>query len=435
MNDYVLGVSACIFLIIFFATGVEISFGIGIVGAVGLIIVSGFEVARGICAQDFLDNLSSYGLTVIPLFMLMGQIAFHAGIAKRLYEAVYKFVGRIPGGLAMATVVAATMFKAMCGSSLATTATFASVSIPQMTRYNYNTRLSTGVVASVGSIGMLFPPSITMIIYGVMTEQSIGKLFIAGVVPGALIALFFLGIIFIWCKIDPALGPASTEVFPLREKIRSLPEFLSVAVIFGLIIGGLMSGFFTPTESGTIGTIGVFILAVVLKGMSFRRFVTAVDESLRSAVMILILITCSAILGHFLTVTQIPQVAADWLTALPLPRSAVMIIVLFFYLLGGSFIDDLAFMILITPILFPSVQKLGYDPIWFGMMLGVTLMVGSIIPPVAVGVFVVKNITGESFNTVYSGVVPFLVSFVLVATLLFVFPQMATWLPNLLMGK
>jgi C4-dicarboxylate transporter, DctM subunit len=435
MNDYVLGVSACIFLIIFFATGIEISFGIGIVGAAGLIIVSGFEVARGICAQDFLDNLSSYGLTVIPLFMLMGQIAFHAGIAKRLYEAAYKFVGRIPGGLAMATVVAATMFKAMCGSSLATTATFASVSVPQMTRYNYNTRLSTGVVASVGSIGMLFPPSITMIIYGVMTEQSIGRLFIAGIVPGALIALFFLGIIFIWCKIEPGLGPASAEVFPLREKIRSLPEFLSVAVIFGLIIGGLMSGFFTPTESGTIGVIGVFILAVVLKGMSFRGFVTAVDESLRSAVMILILITCSAILGHFLTVTQIPQVAADWLTALPLPRFAVMIIVLFFYLLGGSFIDDLAFMILITPILFPSVQKLGYDPIWFGMMLGVTLMVGTIIPPVAVGVFVVKNITGESFKTIYSGVVPFLASFVFVAMLLFVFPQIATWLPNLLMGK
>jgi C4-dicarboxylate transporter, DctM subunit len=169
--------------------------------------------------------------------------------------------------------------------------------------------------------------------------------------------------------------------------------------------------------------------------MTFKNFIASVDESMRSAVMVLFLIACSAILGHFLAITQIPQVAADWLTALPLHRVLIMVLVLFFYLLGGSFIDDLAFMILITPILFPAVQKLGYDPIWFGMMLGVTIMVGVIIPPVAISVFVVKNLTGESFNTIYAGVVPFLASFVLVAALLFVFPQMATWLPNLLMGK
>lgn len=435
MNEYVIGLSACVVLILLFVTGVEIAFGIAIVGVAGLLIVSGFHTALSICGQDFLDTLSSYSLTVIPLFMLMGQIAFHSGIAQRLYDAAYKLVGRIPGGLGMATVFAATMFKAMCGSTLATTATFSSVAIPQMTRYNYSKKLSTGVVASVGTIGMLFPPSITMIIYGVMTEQSIGRLFIAGIVPGLLISLTFIGIIFVWCRIDPTLGPANTEVFSLKEKIRSLPEFVSVAIIFGLVVGGLMSGVFTPTESGTIGTIAVFILAVVKKGVTIKNLIRSVDESLRSAVMVLILIACSAIFGHFLAITQIPQVAADWLTALPVHRVLVMVIVLFFYLLGGSFIDDLAFMILITPILFPAVQKLGYDPIWFGMMLGVTIMVGTIIPPVAISVFVVKNLTGESFNTIYTGVVPFLASFVLVAALLFVFPEIATWLPNLLMGR
>lgn len=435
MNEYVLGIGACVLLIPFFLMGIEIAFGIAIMGAIGLIAISGFYPATSILAQDFFDTLSSYSLTVIPLFMLMGQIAFHAGIAQRLYDAAYKFVGRIPGGLAMATVVAATMFKAMCGSTLATTATFSNVAIPQMSRYNYSPRLSTGVVASVGTIGMLFPPSITMIIYGVMTEQSIGRLFIAGILPGLLIAFFFLGIIYVWCKIDPRLGPASKEIFPMKEKVKSLPEFISVVVIFGIVIGGLMTGVFTPTESGTIGTIAVFILALIKKGINFKTFIRSVDESMNAAVMTLILIACSAILGHFLAITQIPQVAADWLTSLPLPPFLVMIIILLFYLLGGSFIDDLAFMVLITPVLFPAVQKLGFDPIWFGMMLGVTIMVGTIIPPVAVSVFVVKNLTGESFNTIYSGVVPFLASFVVVAAILFVFPHLATWLPNLLMGQ
>jgi C4-dicarboxylate transporter DctM subunit len=435
MNEYVLGVVALIFLMFFLMTGVEIAFGIALVGIAGLMITSGFDVAFNMACQDFYDTLGSYSLTVIPLFMLMGQIAFHAGIAQRLYDAAYKLVGRVPGGLAMATVLAATMFKAMCGSTFATSATFSSVAIPQMTRYNYSKRLSTGVVASVGTIGMLIPPSISMIIYGIITEQSIGRLFLAGIIPGIMIACLFIAVIYVWCKINPALGPASTEIIPLKEKIRSLPEFISVFVIFGVVIGGLMAGIFTPTEAGTIGTIAIFILAVVMKGMSFKIFVDSVDESMRSAVMILIIIACSAVLGHFLAITQIPQVAGEWLTGLPLPRVLVMCIIFLFYLLGGSFIDDMAFVILITPILFPAVVKLGYDPIWFGVFVGITLMVGSIIPPVAVSVFIVKNITGESFNTIYSGVVPFLASFIVIAALLFVFPGIATWLPNLLMGQ
>ncbi len=435
MNEYVLGISACIFLMLFFTTGIEIAFGIAVVGVLGYWITSGFNTAYNLMVQDFFDTLSSYSLTVVPLFMLMGQLAFHAGIAQRLYDATYKLVGRIPGGLAMATVVAATAFKAMCGSTLATAATFSSVAVPQMTRYGYSRKLSTGVVASVGTLGILIPPSITMIIYGIMTEQSIGKLFLAGLVPGLLISFFFVAIIYVWCKIDPRLGPASRETVPIKEKIRSLPEFISVILIFGIVIGGLLSGVFTPTEAGTIGTIAVFLLAIWKKGLSWSVFVKSVDESMRGAVMVLILIACSAVLGHFLAITQIPQVAGDWLTSLPIHRVLIMVVIFLFYLLGGSFIDDLAFMILVTPILFPAVKRLGYDPMWFGVMVGVTLMVGSIIPPVAISVFVVKNITGESFKNIYAGVIPFLASFVVVAALLFIFPQIATFLPELLMGK
>jgi C4-dicarboxylate transporter, DctM subunit len=435
MNELALGVGACIFLMFFLLTGIEIAFGIVMVGLVGYALLYGFDAAYNLMVQDFFDVLSSYSLTVIPLFMLMGQIAFNAGIAKRLYDSAYKWVGRVPGGLAMATVVAATLFKAMCGSTLATAATFSSVAIPEMTRYKYSKKLSTGIVASVGTIGILIPPSITMIIYGIMTEQSIGKLFLAGLIPGLLISACFIGIIYVWCKIDPTLGPASTERFTTRDKMESLPEFVPVIIIFGVVIGGLMLGIFTPTESGTIGTVAVLILALSRRSLSLKAFVKSIDESLRAAVMVLILIACSAVLGHFLTVTEIPQVAGDYLVSLPLHRVLIMVIIFLFYLLGGSFIDDLAFMILVTPILFPAVQKLGYDPLWFGVMIGITLMIGTIIPPVAISVFVVKNITGEPFKVIYAGVVPFLASFVIIGALLFIFPQIATFLPNLMLGK
>ncbi len=261
MNEFTLGILACIFLLFFFLTGIEIAFGIAITGFVGYALLSGFQPAFNLVAQDLFDTLGSYSLTVIPLFMLMGQIAFHAGIAQRLYDAAYKLIGRVPGGLAMATVLAATMFKAMCGSTFATSATFSSVAVPQMTRYNYGKSLSTGVVASVGTIGILIPPSISMIIYGIITEQSIGKLFLAGIIPGIMIAALFIFVIYVWCKINPTLGPASTHLFYEREKYEACRNLSPCFVIFGLVIGGLMAGFFTPTEAGTIGTIAIFILA------------------------------------------------------------------------------------------------------------------------------------------------------------------------------
>lgn len=435
MNELALGIASCIFLLAFFLTGIELAFGIAITGIAGYALLSGFDAAYNLLAQDFLDTFSSYSLTVIPLFMLMGQIVFNAGIAQTLYDGVYKIVGRVPGGLAMATVVAATLFKAMCGSTLATAATFSSVAIPQMTRYRYSKKLSTGVVASVGTIGIIIPPSVVLIIFGIMTEQSIGKLFLAGIFPGLLISFFFIAVIYGWCKIDPSLGPGSTVKAPLREKIRTLPDFAAVGVIFIIVIGGLMSGIFTPTEAGTIGTIAVLVLALLKKGLSFMAFFKSVDESLRASIMVLFLIACSAVLGHFLAITEIPQLTGDWLTNLPLSRSLIMIIICLFYLLGGSFIDDLAFMILATPIVYPAISRLGYDPIWFGIMVAVTIMVGSILPPVAISVFVVKNITGEPFGTIYKGVIPFLASFIIVGGLLFFFPGIATWLPYTLMGK
>lgn len=432
MSDVAIGLLGLAAVLVLFLTGIELAFAMALVGFVGFSIIVSFKAGLNLLAKDIFDVFSSYGFTVIPLFVLMGQIAFNAGIAKRLYEAAYRFIGHIPGGLAMATVAGATVFKAICGSSPATAATFASVAVPEMDRYNYAKKLSTGIVATVGTLGILIPPSVTLIVFGIITEQSIGKLFLAGLIPGLMIAFFFICIIYIWCRMNPNLGPKG-ERSSWRQRISSLPEVLWVVGVFLLVIGGLMYGFFTPTEAGSVGTFAVLVLSALKRDLDFKKYVKSVVESLRSACMVLMLIAGSQVLGHFLTRTKIPMLAADWISNLPMSPDVIMILISVIYLVGGSFIDDLAFMVLATPIFYPVIIKLGYDPLWFGMIIAITVMVGVVIPPVAINVFVVKAITKERLGVIYSGVYPFLLSLVFCALLLFLFPKIATFLPNLLM--
>ena len=432
MSEVVIGLLGLASLLIFFLTGIELGFAMALVGVVGFGMIVSPHAAMNLLAKDIFDVFASYGFTVIPLFILMGQIAFNAGIAKRLYNASYKFVGHIPGGMAMATVVGATAFKAICGSSPATAATFASIAVPEMDRYHYDKRLSTGIVASVGTLGVLMPPSVTLVVFGIITGLSIGKLFLAGLIPGLMIASFFIVTIYVWCRINPSLGPKG-ERSTWRERIASLPEIGLVVLIFLMMIVGLMKGLFTPTEAGSVGTGLVLLISVVRKDLDLKGFVKSVAESLKTACMVLMLIAGSTILGHFLAVTKIPMIAADWVAGLALNKYVIMVIISLIYQTGGSFIDDLAFMILATPIFYPVIMKLGFDPIWFGIIIAITVMIGVVIPPVAMNVFVVKNITKVPFNVIYRGVYPFLISLVACAALLFVFPQLATFLPNLLM--
>jgi tripartite ATP-independent transporter DctM subunit len=253
----------------------------------------------------------------------------------------------------------------------------------------------------------------------------------AGLIPGLILALFFIFVIYGWCKVNPSIGPKSDR-YSWKLRIASLPEFIWPILIFFLVIGGLMRGFFTPTEAGSIGTFAVLILTLFKKSLDFKKFVKSVAESLRPACMILMLIAGSAVLSHFIAMTQIPTLAADWIVELPLARWLIMTMIIFIYLLGGSFVDDLAFMILATPIFYPAAMKLGYDPLWFGIMIGLTVGVGVVIPPVAICVFVVKNITKVPFNVIYKGVYPFLIALVLCGVLLFIFPGIATFLPSVL---
>lgn len=428
-----IGIIGLIILLLFFLTGIELAYAMAIIGFIGFSHIVSFKTACNLLAKDFFETFTSYGLTVIPIFVLMGQIAFYSGIAKKLYDAAYKFIGHVPGGLAMTTVVGATLFKAMCGSTLATAATFASVAIPEMKRYGYSKSLSTGIVASVGTLGVLLPPSIVLIIFGIITEQSIGRLFLAGVIPALVISLFFIFIIFGWAKINPAIAPRA-EKSSWGERARACPEFFYVGIVFVVVIGGIMKGIFSPTEAGTIGTLAVLILALTRGKITFNGLIKSMDESLRTACMVLMLVAASTVLGHFLAVTEIPLITAHWITSLTINRAIIMIFIILIYLIGGSFIDDLAFMILATPIFYPVIIKLGYDPIWFGVMIGITLMIGVVIPPVAICVFIVKNITGDSFMTIYNGVYPFLLGLAGCAALLFLFPDIALFLPRVLMG-
>jgi C4-dicarboxylate transporter, DctM subunit len=432
MSDVAIGLLGLAAVLILFMTGIELAFVMAIVGFVGFSLVRSWSAGFNLLAKDFFDVFGSYGFTVIPLFVLMGQISFNAGVAKRLYDASYKFIGHIPGGLAMATVVGATAFKAICGSSSATAATFAVVAVPEMDRYNYSRKLSTGIVAVVGTLGVLLPPSVTLIVFGIITEQSIGKLFLAGLIPGLMIAVFFLAIIYGWCRIDPKLGPRG-ERSTWSERLKTIPEVFWVMLIFVTTIGGLMYGFFTPTEAGSVGTFAVLVLSVSKRDIGFKGYIKSVNESLQTACMVLVLIAGSQVLGHFLAVTRIPMIAADWIVALPFPSWLTMLAIVLVYLIGGSFIDDLAFMILATPIFYPAISKLGYDPLWFAIIICITVMVGVVIPPVAINVFIVRAITRETFSTIYAGVYPFLLSLAFCAVILFIFPGIATWLPNLLM--
>jgi C4-dicarboxylate transporter, DctM subunit len=430
MNEVMIGILGLVVVMALFLTGIELGLAMIIVGFLGFSEIVSVKAALNLLAKDVFDVFASYGLSVIPLFVLMGQIAFNAGIAKRLYDTGYKFIGHIPGGLAMATVAGAAAFGTVTGSATATAATFGSVAYPEMERYHYDKKLSTGVIAAGGTLGSLIPPSTTLIVFGMITETSIGKLFLAATVPGVIVSFMFIVVIYGWCKINPLLGPKG-ERSTWKERWGSLREIIWVILIFIVVTGGMSWGLFTPTEAGSAGTFAVLLLSVVKKDISFAGFVKSVGESLRTACMVLMLIAGSTVLGHFLVVTKIPILIADWVGQLPFPPFLVMILILLIYELGGSFIDDLAFLILATPIFFPVVIKLGYDPIWFGVILHIFAMIGIIIPPVAINVFVVKNITKVPFSVIYSGVYPFLIGLILCAALLFVFPQIITFLPSL----
>ena len=427
-----IGLLVILLLFGLFALGLEIGFAMALAGFIGFAVIVNVDAALNLVAKDIYSVLSSYGFTVIPMFVLMGQVGASGGVARGLYDSAYKFLGHVPGGLAIGTVAAATAFKAICGSSPATAATFATIAVPEMDRYNYDKRLSCVTVATVGTLGILIPPSVVLIIYGILTETSIGRLFLAGIVPGLMIAASFAITLYGWCKVNPELGPKGDRS-TWRERLASLPPVLGVIIIFILVVGGLMQGFFTPTEAGSVGTFAVLLLTLAKRDMNLKRFVQAIMETLRIACMVIMLIAGATILSHFFAVTRTPYLVATWLEGLEVHRMVIMFIIIAVYLIGGSFIEDLAFLIVATPIFLPVVLKLGYDPVWFGVIVSVVTMIGVILPPMAINAFVVSGVARVPVSTVYSGIYPYIIGMSVCLVILLFFPEISLWLPGMFM--
>ncbi len=421
---------AVLFILIFLR--VPVGFAMAAVGFVGFGCTVSFQASMSMMVKDVFSIFGSYSLTVIPLFVLMGQLAYHSGISKRLFKAAYRFIGHWPGGLAIATVGACAAFSAICGSTNATAATMGAATLPEMKRYNYKPELATGVVAAGGSLGILIPPSVIFIVYGIETEQSIGRLFMAGIVPGLLLTLLFILAIVIWTRLRPELGPKG-PTFSHRERLASLSGLIETLLLFILIMGGLFLGIFTPTEAGAIGAFGTLVLALAGRNLTMQGFMTAVFETTRISCMILMIVAGATIFGHFLAVTRIPFDIAQGVSEIQLPRYAIMLIIIAVYLIGGCVIDSLALIMLTIPIFYPVILFLAYDPVWFGVIIVLVTQIGVITPPVGINVYVVSGVARDvPLDVIFKGVLPFLAALLIGTLLLIPFPQIALFLPNLM---
>jgi tripartite ATP-independent transporter DctM subunit len=431
MSPVTIGIIGIVVLIAIFLLRMPVGFAMAAVGLVGFSYLVSPEAGLSIVARDVFHTFSSYSLTVIPMFVLMGSIAFASGMSRRLYDAGYSLVGRLRGGLAMATVVGCAGFAAISGSTNATAAAMGRVSLPEMKRYNYADSLATGSVAAAGSLGILIPPSTIFIIYGIMTEQSIGKLFVAGVFPGLLLASLFIIVVALVCWRDPSLAPTGAAT-NWKEKIAGLTGISEMLVLFGLVIGGLFLGWFSPTQAGGAGAAGALIIGLVRRQLTWQGFLGAVKDALRITCMVMIIVAGAVVFGHFIAVAKIPLMLAAWVVGLPLPPVAIMGVIVLIYLVGGCFMDALALITLTIPIFYPAVLALGFDPIWFGVIIVLVTEMGVITPPVGVNVYVIKGIAeGVPLETIFKGILPFLGALAVAIGILMAFPQIATYLPSL----
>ncbi|HPC74140.1 MAG TPA: TRAP transporter large permease [Syntrophales bacterium] len=409
-----------------------VGFTMAIVGFAGFAYLVSFDASTGMAVNDIFSSFGSYNLTVIPLFVFMGQLAFHAGISGRLFHAAYRIMGHWRGGLAMATIGACAGFSAICGSTNATAATMASVALPEMKKYNYRPELATGVIAAGGSLGILIPPSVIFIVYGILTEQSIGKLFISGIIPGILLSFLFCVTIWIWTYLKPDLGPRGPKT-TLREKFLALIGVVETLIIFFAVIGGMFVGFFTPTEAAAVGAFATLVLALAGRNLSWQGFVQSLMETTRISCMILVIVAGATIFGHFLAITRIPFDIAAWIADLHWPSHAVMIVIILIYLIGGCFLDALALIMLTVPIFYPVVLQMGYDPIWFGVIIVLVTQMGVLTPPVGVNVYVVSGVARDvPLHVIFRGVIPLLLAIIFLALILIPFPEIALFLPRLM---
>ena len=419
-----------LFLIMFLR--VPIGVAMALVGIIGFSYLVSVEGALHVAAAEVYSMFFSYSLTPVALFIFMGQIVFRSGVGERLYRTVYSWLGHLGGGLSMATIGACAGFAAICGSPTASVATMGTVCLPEMKRYNYDPALATGCVAAGGTLGILIPPSVTFIVYGILVEESIGKLFIAGIFPGLLLAGLFIVTIFIITRRNPRLGPPGTRA-TWRERLISLTGVWEMLALFALVMGGLFAGLFTPTEAGALGAFGALILGLVERRLTRRELIMSLFETLRTTSMVFVILAGTSILGRFLAVTKIPFELAGWVSELPVSPMAIFAVIVLVYIIAGCVIEALPLIMLTVPIFFPVVVALGFDPIWFGVIIVLVAQMGLITPPVGVSAYVIKGVAPDvPLGTIFRGAITFLPAMVICVIILMAFPKIALFLPNLM---
>lgn len=432
MSPEIVGFIGIIVMLILFAIGMPIAFAMALAGVVGYAYIVSPTVAFTLLPRDIFEQFASYPLSVIPMFVLMGCYAFASGIGKKLFDTANTLVGHMPGGLAIATIAASTGFGAICGSTTATCATIGKIAIPEMKRFGYKDWLSTGSVAVSGGLGIMIPPSTTFIIYGLLTEQSIGKLFIAGIIPGIILSVLFMATVYFICKRDPSAGPAG-QAFTLKQKLISLKGLTDTLILFVITIGGLFAGWFTPTQAGSIGAAGALIIGLINRELTWQKFIEATRDGLRLSCMIMLLIAGATIFGHFITRTGMPVELATWVGALNVSPIIILLLILAFWFVMGCFIDAMALIVLLVPILLPVITKMGYDLVWFGVIVTILSIIAVVTPPVGVNAYVVKGITKDvPLTTIFRGIIPFLIPLIVGTALLVAFPELSIFLTRII---
>ncbi|MFM9980530.1 MAG: TRAP transporter large permease [Burkholderiales bacterium] len=419
-------------LVLFFVAGMPIGIALGVAGVLGLYLSGGADAALGLLTLAPYGTSASFILTAVPMFVLMAEFCTRGGIARDLYHAAYKWMGHWPGGLAMATVMSSAMMGAMSGASTASAAAITGASMPEMKRYGYNPSFATGTLAIGGTLAIMIPPSIPMVVYGVLTETSIGQLFIAGIIPGIITALLYMGVVWGWVRLDPSVAP-KIQPFSWKERFESLKPVWATVALVTLLIGGMYVGLFTATEAGAIGAAGAFIITAAMGRLKRSDILPALYNTGMTTAMIMVIVIGAHFFAYFLTLAGVTQAVSNALAASPLgPMGTMILIILPVYLLLGMFMDNVPILLLTLPVVFPAVVAMGFDPIWFGVIVIVMGEIGLVTPPVGLTVFVVSSVAKVPLDKVFRGAMPFLLAEAVMIALLLAFPEIATFLPKLM---
>jgi tripartite ATP-independent transporter DctM subunit len=428
------GVLVAGLLFVLLAAGVHIGVSLGLGGVLGIWLTIGPQAALAQLATIPFSTTNNFDLAVIPLFILMGALATQAGLTTDLYRAAHAWLGRLPGGLAMATTLASAAFGAASGSTIVNAAVFTKMAMPEMTRFGYDKRLSAGCIAASGTLASLIPPSILMVIYGLITEQSIARLLIAGLVPGLLSGAMYLIGIRLWVARRPEIAPVVDLPLTLAEKVRSLSGVWGIGLLFILVIGGIYLGFFVPTYAGAVGAFGAFLIVAAKRRLSRATLIDTFKDAGITTSTIFIIVIGGILLARFLTYAGLVTNISDWLLALGLPPLAYLLAFALLYLVLGMFIEPIAIMVMTLPVMFPIMMEVGYDPIWLGVIAIKLAEISLMTPPVGLNVYVVRSASPVplTLEQVFAGVMPFLLMDLITLTLLIAFPSIVTFLPDLM---